>query len=609
MSNDVAIIQRILIGDQKAFAALVRQYQGAVFGLAYHYVEDFQDAQEIVQDVFLKVYHRLSTLDDPLRFPKWLRRIAYTESMMRLRARSRRVATHPFDAESSEVMSRDIQQYKDAQRRDAIVEALTDLPEESRLLIELRYLGGYTSQEIAGLLEMKPGTVRYRLHRAIRSLKEEFDMVEEQLRSQQLPKEFADGVLQSLGRLKGRVIGVDGEPLGSIQLQLDQLVGEGGMYSSKGIHVDPDGTFSLDIPNWSRHRQNDVDTGEFHVGLYGMVSGAVRHADMSVTLKIGEQARDIVLDLQDKPYPLRVRVVDRNGQPVEGARVALHLCYSPGGGGHGFDDTYDGKNMLWFLTDAEGLTPMLHLSEFEYLFGVTADGFKTFDLPGKSMKVPDNLPEDGIVEIQLEPGGRIAGCVADSKGTPVSNAKIALRSHKSDERSWKVGRYINLWYTADDDVCTDTEGRFVFTTLEAAGAYCLHAYCEGYGVDCLLDVPVGTEDAVLQLMPVVSLCGTLVKDSRTVAILEEDFDYALDNKIAIEFVESQGGYANFNDGRLSPYRMCNIHIFTDDSGVFRVDYLFPGATYKLTIPFEGREHVHTVTLGEDPETHMAFELE
>ena len=185
----------------------------------------------------------------------------------RLRARKQSVATYQLETESPEMISRDIQQYTDVQRRNSIMEALEDLPEDSRLLVELRYLGGYNSQEIAKLLGMKPGTVRYRLHRAIKSLKEEFQMVEEKLQSQQLPEDFADDVLKSLGRLKGRVIGINGEPLGNIHLELDQLLpGNRGSFSSRGIYVDADGKFSVDIPNWGRYRADEADTGEFHIG-------------------------------------------------------------------------------------------------------------------------------------------------------------------------------------------------------------------------------------------------------------------------------------------------------------------------------------------------------
>ena len=444
-------------------------------------------------------------------------------------------------------------------------------------------------------------------------------MVEEKLQSQQLPEDFADDVLKSLGRLKGRVIGINGEPLGNIKLDLDQLLPENrdgvssksrGIFSSNFIHVNADGTFSVDIPNWSRHRADEADTGEFHIGLYGLVGGAVRHADTNVTLKIGEQASDIVLDLRDKPYQLRVRVVDSEGQSVEGARVAFHLRY-PDKGGHGFGESYDGKDMRYFLTDVEGFTPMLHLEGFDYEFEVTAENFKKpLWHDWRRIKIPEEIPEDGILTLQVEPGGRIAGRVVDSKGAPVANVKIAIRSYKSDKvTTGGVGRYINLSYTAPDDVFTDTEGQFAFTTLEPVGAYSLHAYCEGYGVDCLLDVLVGTDDVIFHLMPVVSLCGTILKDSKPVVILEKDFEPALNNRIRIDFVESKAAYAKFNDRRISPYRSCGIAIFTDESGVFRVDYLFPGATYKLTIPFEGKEYVRTVTLGEYAETYMTFELD
>lgn len=93
MSNDVVIIQRVLNGDEDAFTILVRQYQGVVFALTYHYVSDFQDAQEVAQDVFMKVYRRLDTLKDPNCFSSWLRRIVYTESMMFLRKR-KKVSQH-----------------------------------------------------------------------------------------------------------------------------------------------------------------------------------------------------------------------------------------------------------------------------------------------------------------------------------------------------------------------------------------------------------------------------------------------------------------------------------------------------------------------------------
>ena len=71
-NNDVELIERILAGDQEAFATLVRKHQKRVHALAWRKVGDFHIAEEIAQDTFLKVYQNLATLKHPQRFAGWL---------------------------------------------------------------------------------------------------------------------------------------------------------------------------------------------------------------------------------------------------------------------------------------------------------------------------------------------------------------------------------------------------------------------------------------------------------------------------------------------------------------------------------------------------------
>ena len=175
MSTDADIVDRIRAGDREAFVSLVHRYQGAVFALAHHYVRDFHDAQEVAQETFVKVYRRLDTLSLPQSFPAWLRSIVHTEAMMRLRSNGRRVPAVTLNEESPGVQVRDAQRHAAQQRRASVHEALGTLPEDLRLLVELRYLGGCNSREIGDLLGMKPGTVRYQLHKAIESLREVFE--------------------------------------------------------------------------------------------------------------------------------------------------------------------------------------------------------------------------------------------------------------------------------------------------------------------------------------------------------------------------------------------------------------------------------------------------
>ena len=71
-NDDVILIQRILTGDENAFASLVRKYQRQVHAFARRKIGDFQIAEDITQETFLQVYQKLETLEDPTLFSKWI---------------------------------------------------------------------------------------------------------------------------------------------------------------------------------------------------------------------------------------------------------------------------------------------------------------------------------------------------------------------------------------------------------------------------------------------------------------------------------------------------------------------------------------------------------
>ena len=75
-NDDIALIQRILSGDESAFASLVRKYQKEIHAFVYRKIGDFHIAEDITQETFLQVYQKLETLEDPTRFSKWLYVIA-----------------------------------------------------------------------------------------------------------------------------------------------------------------------------------------------------------------------------------------------------------------------------------------------------------------------------------------------------------------------------------------------------------------------------------------------------------------------------------------------------------------------------------------------------
>jgi RNA polymerase sigma-70 factor (ECF subfamily) len=83
------LVQRTRRGDREAFGQLVERYRDAIYGLAYHHVQNFEDARDIAQESFIKAYLRLPQLRDEQKFGPWLRQVTINECKMLQRSRRR----------------------------------------------------------------------------------------------------------------------------------------------------------------------------------------------------------------------------------------------------------------------------------------------------------------------------------------------------------------------------------------------------------------------------------------------------------------------------------------------------------------------------------------
>ena len=171
--NDVALIQRTLDGDERAFTTLVKKYQKWVHTLVWRKIGDFHIAEELTQDIFLKVYKKLSTLKPFDRFPGWLYVITTRHCSTWLR--KKRVSTTSLNAMSTtELEALCYARYEAARDEEASVEhqrelvkrLLQKLPESERTVVTLYYLAEMTSEEIGTFLGVSHNTVRSRLRRA-----------------------------------------------------------------------------------------------------------------------------------------------------------------------------------------------------------------------------------------------------------------------------------------------------------------------------------------------------------------------------------------------------------------------------------------------------------
>ena len=166
------LLQRAVDGDAGAWREVVQRWSGRVFGFLRSYVNDAELAEEITQSVFCTVARKLPDYVEQGRFEAWLFRIA----LNRLRDEMRRRKKHarPMDSEVMESVGPSARREERADREelDALRDALEELPEADRQVIELRHQGGMAFQQMADLLEEPLGTLLARHHRALRKLRE-----------------------------------------------------------------------------------------------------------------------------------------------------------------------------------------------------------------------------------------------------------------------------------------------------------------------------------------------------------------------------------------------------------------------------------------------------
>ena len=198
--DDSAIVAAVLNGDRDRFGEVVQRYQGMVYGLAWHILGRHADAQDVAQQAFVSAYARLHLLNDPRCLAGWLRRITTNSCRMLLRAAGPSILPWgEIENDSPSLEASPLEHSLQSETRQRVHEAVGALPEPQRLAVTLFYMGGMSCEDVARFLNVSVGTVRVRLHRARRTLKEALtDMVEHSMEEQRPGSEFTEAVRRSL---------------------------------------------------------------------------------------------------------------------------------------------------------------------------------------------------------------------------------------------------------------------------------------------------------------------------------------------------------------------------------------------------------------------------
>jgi RNA polymerase sigma-70 factor (ECF subfamily) len=153
------------------FAELVREHQSMVFSIAYHFLRDATQAEEIAQDVFLQLFRSLDSLESEAHVTFWLRRVTANRCVDAVRRKQRRPEV-ALD-QTAELRSSDLPTDPLLSRKlQALVQSL---PEKPRVIMILRYQEELMPEEIARVLDMPVRTVKSHLHRSLTMLREKME--------------------------------------------------------------------------------------------------------------------------------------------------------------------------------------------------------------------------------------------------------------------------------------------------------------------------------------------------------------------------------------------------------------------------------------------------
>ncbi|TWT52821.1 ECF RNA polymerase sigma factor SigW [Rubripirellula amarantea] len=175
MAEEAQLIDRALQGDRSAFTELVTTNQDRLFASMLQVTGSPDEAEEVVQEAFIRAFIKLDTFQRNSQFFTWLYRIAFNSALTRRRRKRARVSLDHYRESTGLEISDDgdgvDERMLRGERVDMVRSAMHTLSEEHRIILVLREMEDHPYETIAEILEISIGTVRSRLNRARRQLK------------------------------------------------------------------------------------------------------------------------------------------------------------------------------------------------------------------------------------------------------------------------------------------------------------------------------------------------------------------------------------------------------------------------------------------------------
>ncbi|WP_452598856.1 RNA polymerase sigma factor [Pontimicrobium sp. MEBiC01747] len=173
IKNDQYYITKVLEGDTSAFSILVERYKDLIYTLALRMIKNREEAEEVSQDTFIKVYKSLSKFKGDSKFSTWIYKVTYNTCLDRLKKIKRTqntVAINEFTEHEVKTLDSALATLEIKERKEAIQKCINMLPSNDSFLLTLYYFEEQSLDEIAKIVNLKPNNIKIKLYRSRKKL-------------------------------------------------------------------------------------------------------------------------------------------------------------------------------------------------------------------------------------------------------------------------------------------------------------------------------------------------------------------------------------------------------------------------------------------------------
>jgi RNA polymerase sigma-70 factor (ECF subfamily) len=179
--DESTLLAQVRAGNENAFRILVEQHMRQAYNVAYGFVQDHQDADDIAQEAFVKVYRSIASFRGDSSFATWLHRIVANLSLTRVKQRKKEQARRADVDDAEPTIAQSGSSSESSEHRAHIERALHELPTLQRAVVLLRHFEGLSTAQVGRVLSCSEPAVKTHLFRGLKKMKERLSYLEAEL--------------------------------------------------------------------------------------------------------------------------------------------------------------------------------------------------------------------------------------------------------------------------------------------------------------------------------------------------------------------------------------------------------------------------------------------